>query len=792
MPTRVLQTNFTRGELGPDMLGRSDVEQYYAGGEELTNVVVIPQGGVKRRAGGKFIDSPMRYIYNKLTPSSISSPNGGTTANIDDDDSTTTFLTTTNMSTTDPYVIAEYDFGSDVTMLFVDIVSIALTNSGASTTGTIFIEVATDAAPSTWLPNSLSIPVGDTGTSTRRAIGGDYRYLRLVKKGSGDFATNKIQLTEMNVFDNNATISETREVSFEYNKEQTYNLVFTHKNIAVYTADTFQVNIPAPEFTSARLAEINWTQSADTAIFVHEDIPPHRLLRMGSDTSWSLNPIEFDNMPQYDYTPTASNPAGTVTPSATDGVVTLTTSGNVFTSDAVDVGQIIDGGGGRARIIQYLSSTTVKAIVMIPFYSTTAITSGAWVYEGGFEDVWSVSRGWPKSVTFHDGRLWFGGSKSRPQTLWGSKVGLFFDFDLGQIYDDDAIDVTLDTDQVNEILNLFSQRALQIFTSGGEFATLQSSGTAITPTNIDIRRQTQEGSKSGLRPVEIDGGTIYVKRGGQALIEFIFDDVQQAYSSEQLTVVSSHLINNPVDIAVDKSNSDNDATLLYIVNSDGSMAVGSILKSQKVIGFTSFETDGDYKSVAVDEDGVWVIVRRTIDGTIVNMLEQFDENYLMDSSFIYSGAVSSVTGITWLEGETVKLRVDGEKRDDVTVTSGTISFSPASVSTVQFGLNVQTKVKDMPVEINPKTVRAQNFVGKKKRVSAATLRFKDTSGVKLNGDEVYVPDFTASGGNQALEDFTGLVRVDGITDYDETGQLSLTQTEPDPMTLLAISKKVNF
>lgn len=791
MPTRILQTNFTRGELGPDMAGRSDVEQYYAGGEELTNVVVIPQGGVTRRAGQKFIDSPMRPIYTKLTPSAITAVNGGTTANANDEDVNTSLLTTTNISTTNPYVVVQYDFGADVYIDHVNICSVALTVSGSGTNN-FYVQVATAADPTTWLSNSTPVDFGTTGFSTRRGIAGSYRYLRFAKVTATDFSTNRVTLTEMSAFTNTATISETKEVSFEYNKEQTYNLVFTDRNIAVYTGDTFQVNIPAPMFTSARLSKINWTQSADTAIFVHEDIPPMKLLRMGSHTLWSFNKVEFDNKPQYDFTPTSTNPAGTMTPSAVDGVITLTASGTPFTSEAVDVGQIIDGGGGRARIIQFLTTSTVKAIVLIPFYGTTAITSGAWVYEGGFEDAWSSTRGWPKSCTFHDGGLWFGGSRSRPQTIWRSKIGLYFDFSLGQVYDDDGIDVTLDTDQVNEILNLFSQRTLQIFTSGGEFATLQSEGVAITPLNIDIRRQTQEGSKEGVRPVEIDGGTIYVKRGGQALIEFLFDDVQQAFSSEQLTVVSSHLIKDPVDMAVDKSNSDNDATLLYIINADGSMTVGSILKAQKVIGFTDFETNGLYKSVAVDEDGVWVIVRRTINGSDVNMLEQFDSDYLMDSSYIANGVISSVSGITWLEGETVKLRVDGVNVPDVVVTGGVIPISPASTSTIQFGFWSNTTVKDMPVEVSSQTVRAQNFVGKKKRVSGATLRVKDTSGIKINGDEVYLPNFSADGSDASLNNYTGLVRVDGMCDYDETGQVTITQTEPNPMTLLAISKKVNF
>ncbi len=796
MPTRILQQRFTQGEFSPEMLGRSDVDQYYSGAETLQNVEVIPQGGLRRRAGLERIDT-LRASNVNLVPSSITAVNGGTTANADDDDTTTVLLTTTNVSTTNPYVVVQYDMGADVQIEFVDIANIFLTVSGTSTSD-FFIEVATAAAPTTWIPNSTSIDLTTTGFSTRRGVVGTFRHIRLAKTTATDLSTNRVSLTEMNVFNNVTSVSETREMPFEFNKTQTYNMVFTDRNIAVYKGSTFQVNIPAPEFTSARLSEINWTQSADTGILVHADIPPHKLIRNGSDTAWTFNPVVFDTVPQFDYTPASSNPAGTITPSSTSGVITLTASATPFTDEATDVGQIVDGGGGRARVIQFLTTATVKAVTIIPFFDTTAITSGAWVYETGFEDVWSVTRGWPKSCTFHSGRLWFGGSSSRPQTLWGSKVGLFFDYDPGQIFDDDAIDVTLDTDQVNGIVNLFSAGALQIFTTGGEFATFQGVGVAITPSNIDIRRQTQEGSTIALRPVEIDGGTIYVKRGGGAIIEFIFDDLQQSYTSNSVTLLSSHLIITPVDIAVDKSNSSNDAALLYVVNSDGTMAVGAFLKAQKVIAFTEYVSSastGLIKNVVVDETGVWLVIERTLNSVTNRYLEKFDENLLMDSAFSATGAISSVTGVTWLANETIKLRVDGVNVDDVTVSSGgVVTISPASTTSIEFGLNFTTTIKDLPVEISPNTVRAQSTFGKKKRISGVQLRLLTTSGMKVNGNEVTTPIFTAvgTGSNAAIADFSGVIRLDAISDYSELGQLTITQAEPNPLTLLAVTKKVNF
>ncbi len=48
-------------------------------------------------------------------------------------------------------------------------------------------------------------------------------------------------------------------------------------------------------------------------------------------------------------------------------------------------------------------------------------------------------------------RLYFGGSESRPSTMWGSKVGIFFDFEATEGLDDDAVEATLDTNTYNSL-----------------------------------------------------------------------------------------------------------------------------------------------------------------------------------------------------------------------------------------------------------------------------------------------------------------------------------------------------
>ena len=63
------QTNFSVGELDPLLRARTDLSQYQNALEEATNVVIQPQGGLKRRDGLKFVhDFGSSFTSFKLIP----------------------------------------------------------------------------------------------------------------------------------------------------------------------------------------------------------------------------------------------------------------------------------------------------------------------------------------------------------------------------------------------------------------------------------------------------------------------------------------------------------------------------------------------------------------------------------------------------------------------------------------------------------------------------------------------------------------------------------------------------
>lgn len=793
MPRKTTQFNFTAGELDPLLFGRTDIDRYYNGAATMTNVNILPQGGFKRADGLEYIDRLFRQTTREASPT-IATPNGGTGANANDDNTSTTLVTTTNIGTNNPYIVVHYDLGSQKDLAFVDVVGCSLTSSTNSTE--FFIQVSTDDV--VWTSLSGALDLSTSAATRRRAVRGTYRYIRFVRIGSTDLGTDKVTLQEFNVFVEEATLSNSRLIPFEFNVTQSYMLVFTDKNIAVYRNGIFQADVRANKFTHSIITNIDYTQSADTGIFVQGDLEPQQIIRQGADDRWLVSDVDFDFTPFFDFEPIITSPSGTLTPSATEGVITLTAStGTPFSTSSVN--QYLQGAGGRARILERISSTQVRAVTEIPFYSTAAIANGDWEYLTGFEATWSSSRGYPKSVTFHRGRLWIGGSKERPQTIWGSKVGLFFDFDQGSLFDDEAVEATLDTDQVNEIVNIKSSNGnLLIFTTGNEFAVVTSVGGAITPLNFFPVSVSQYGSESGFPVGVIDNNNIFVQRGGKSIIRYTYDTIQQFTDSENISLLSSHLIDSPLDFAVRKSTSTEETNLVLTVDGSNRLIVGTILFSQNVIGYskriTTNTTSGKFLNVGVDVSEIYTVVERTVNSSTQKYLERLQDDVFLDSSVVYEGIfpTDTFTGLDHLEGQSVKVIADGSVLSDKVVSGGSVTIDRDAQTSCQIGLDMEPIVETLPLEV----IGLGTNIGRKKRISEVVLRLQETGDFTVNSREVSFKSFGKAGAGSPLDvappSFTGDKKVKGLLGWEERQNIVISQNEPAELKVLSVTMNVNL
>ena len=549
------------------------------------------------------------------------------------------------------------------------------------------------------------------------------------------------------------------------------------------------------------LAKLSFTQSADTLICVHPNFVPFKVVRGGTNTTWSATSLASDlTVPKHAFSLSTSSPSGTITPSAVDGTVTITASNSIFSSSNVDQFIEIDNGFGRARITRFNSATEVEAMVEIPFFDTDATSN--FILETGYEDAWSNSRGWPFTATFHEGRLYFGGSASLPSSLFGSKVGDFFNFKAAEGLDDDAIKITLSTDSVNTVTGLRSGRDLQIFTTGAEFFIPQGDLDPITPANVVAKSSTKRGAKPFIKPQAAEGGTLFIQRSGKAIRELLFSDVELSYVANNISLLASHLLVDPQKMALRSATDTTEGDLFLIVNGEdtlgyraaslqhaGQIAAFMLNKGQNIVAPSHLVTDGVFKDIAVDIDDIYTIVKRTIGGATKFYLELFDEDFTTDSAVQTLTGFSGNTygGHSHIDGKTAKIIRDDIVDADQVVSSGNVTAGGQPTTYLEAGLDYAVEVKTNPVELRlPSGVVA----GQRKRILEVTPNMYLTQNLALNGHTLPLQTIALSGAG-GVSAFTGKKKTPGFLGYSRDAQITITQTQPVFFTLLSLDYKVS-
>jgi hypothetical protein len=192
---------------------------------------------------------------------------------------------------------------------------------------------------------------------------------------------------------------------------------------------------------------------------------------------------------------------------------------------------------------------------------------------------------------FYEQRLAFGGSKSRPNTINLSRVGQFNNFENIGNYANDAIEATISSEQIDEIVNIYPNRGIQVFTAGAEWLVPEGS---LTPDLFSITKNTSNGSLDTVEPVDISGTTLFCEKNGKSLLSFVYTEGQNAYISSNMSLLTD-LINSPVGMAVDKNSSQDIGNFLYMVLADGTMLVACILLDQKINSFVYLFASGAWR-----------------------------------------------------------------------------------------------------------------------------------------------------------------------------------------------------
>ena len=562
-----------------------------------------------------------------------------------------------------------------------------------------------------------------------------------------------------------------------YDEDEAYILLFSNGRLDIVDVSNptaLLTPVTSCPWATAQIGEIKVAQSGDTMIVVHPDFAMQKVTRTSAST-FTVTDFTFDSndgfihQPYYKFAPAAV----TIQPQNSNlNPQTFTASTATFSSDwEGEEIEFTDDAGVIHHVVftTYLSSTTFTGQFDTAPSNTNA--SANWK-----EQVFSSRHGYARTVMFHDQRLIFGGSKDLPNHLFFSKVGEFFNFDVGTGLDDESIQVQIAENQVSTIKSLESFRNLVVFTSEQELYCPTSENRPLTPTTIAVKRQTSFGSGT-VSPVEFDGAIAFLTKTKGTIREFIFSDISQAYNSDALTLLSQHLIDLPKAIIAQRESSDQSEGYMYVINDDGTIAVFTSIRKEKLQGWCLYNTTGEFKNLVNVNRNVYAIVERTIDGSTETTLELFDNSYHLDGAL----KLTSVTATTdWtiahLPNTQVSVKSGNYSLGSYTTdANGDITVSDA-VTEIEVGLNYTPTLTTLPPEFQ---LQDGLSFGQKRRIVRAVIDLNETLDVKTKGTKILIRRVTSNFAN-APDPITGRKEV-YLLGWSNDGTVTVTQDEPLPI-----------
>ena len=774
--------------------------------------------------------------------------------------------TTTQVEAINPYVVVSLDLQEPKTVLFADVTCLSV-SAGSSTQ--FCIQYSLDNSTWVTVPKGGALPQVDASNGLSgyayRATGPiTARYWRLARVGSASLGTAIVAIGDFTLWGDSGNVSLGRVIPFEVSTTEQYAIICTDRSGTVVNANTGLTlqNIPLP-YANAQLQSMDAQSSAETLSMVHQSVAQIAVIRQNSPLVFpttSANyaayynfqpfPIIFDFIPQIDYddvnSPTPTSDIQTMTVGSgwnvgdtftitllTDTTGPITYAGDDYTAGgagfvgstskavtiAVQALWAVNGFTGvscaaGSSANTYTLTFSGSAAAPIGVISLTSLSSNATgsltetqVGVARQENLWSPARGYPGTVTYFQGRLWYGGLQSQQESVVGSWVNDILNFQTAQGLDDQAIYVTMSGVALNAIVGMFPGKSLCIFTTGGEFRFINDQGQAIVPASAPVN-QTQYGG-AHIKPVMIDGNVIFVQRNLKSLRDFQFDYTVDQFNSLGISALCPNLIYNVQDIAVWQGSIDDEINLLFAINGANpstdfdalpsySMAVYNTRKEVGVQAWTTWQSQGNFHAVGCVVQNVLMLMHHVLgNGKVVMTLVRPTEDTYMDMSYTNSNLQSSmVTGLTWLEGLSCRVLADGYVLDNVTVTNGVVNLTsdgqPYVATNVEIGLNFNPTVEPMPLQ----TVRwpAGSNLAHKKRVTTIRAKVRQTQGLYANGNLVQLAqmdNFQMDSGPLPL--YSGIVELEESTNWDQNTDkmVTFTQVDPLPMQILFLDTELS-
>lgn len=634
-----------------------------------------------------------------------------------------------------------------------------------------------------------------------------------------------------------------RLIPFIFNAEQSYALEFGDEYLRFWTKDGQVLDVSdaiyeiVSPYAEDQVDRIQFAQANDAMYiaFPSLTIKPKRLLRNAHD-DWEFVDVDFLDGP---YLPIndQQNILSTSAALVSDTTVTFTWTNALGINGgtglvATDVGRAVrcqfKGKWSWGTITTVTDEKTADVLIVDGQGGGGAGTDTGDLggFNGGNEGsnnsnefqslswrlgAFSDTTGYPGSVAFYQGRIFWGRTDANPRSVAYSRSGLLdtytpSDVD-GTVTDSHGGFYDITAGRADEIKWLAEAPRLQIG-SASAIRTLGSSGTeeVMTPRNVTQRLEDNTGV-SGVVPTQVGPSNIFVGRFGYKLHDLFYDYNANSLVTPELSSASNHLFEGGIKGSCFQQEP---YALLWTWTIEGELRSTTVDRYEKVIGFCGHEFTNGFVVSACSipgqyQDDLWLLMRREINGSTVTYVETLErpfrrqvkaDAYFVDCGATYvsgSGPVGTVTGITWLEGETVSILADGNVLPDTVITGGQLVLPNSRMAEkIHFGLPitayVQTLRAPVPGQDGP-------LLGRRRRVVSVTADVFETLGLRVGVPDGLPETLTLRKGTDAMGSspplYTGTEKKVVEDTFEGDAKVYLECSQPLPATIRALLVQID-
>lgn len=464
---------------------------------------------------------------------------------------------------------------------------------------------------------------------------------------------------------------------------------------------------------------------------------------------------------------------------------------------------VSDSTGRGAVLTPHVENGVIKSVAIdhpgVNYVSPTITAIDSGTGKGAtFTCEVSNAGDYPGAVGYFEQRRFFAGTPNLPQMVWATRPGTERDMSYTlPAKADNRLKFRIAASQASRINHLVPIQQLLALTESTVFRINDE----VAADNVSVKPQTSEGA-SDVQPVIVNSTIVYTAARGGHAYELGYQYQKGGVVAADLAIRAGHLFETarPVDL----TKMTNPDPILWFAHTDGKLLGLTYMPDQNVGAWHQHVTEGgSFESVACvtegDEDRLYAVVRRIINGNLVRYIERMgpkqygdtENAFCVDCGVTYEGEeVSSLRGLDHLEGETVNILADGGVMPTQVVKDGRIKLAHPAKH-IHIGIPITADMSTLPMAISLQD--GSYGRGHSININKVWLQVYQSSGIWVGPTFEKLTEFkqrTDEPFGTPPTPVTGQVSVLTTPSWRDQGQVCVRQTDPLPLTITGLCSEV--